>query len=44
MVDYLGKDGVAALAALRTPCDEAESHVEDALWTLPKYSEMLHLI
>lgn len=26
---------------LRAACDNAETVVDDALWTLPKYSELL---
>ena len=43
MVDYLGIEGVAILEELRAACDAAESEIEDGLWTIPKYSEMLHL-
>jgi glutamine synthetase len=42
-VKYLGDVGAAALADLRTVCDEVEREVDDDLWPLPKYWEMLHL-
>jgi glutamine synthetase len=42
-VEFLGDTGAAALAAVRAVCDQAECHVEDELWKLPKYWEMLHI-
>ena len=33
--------GIPAMADLRELCDKTETTVEDALWTLPKYREML---
>ena len=42
--DILGRDGCRALDELRAVCDEAEREIEADLWTLPKYTEMLHLI
>ena len=35
---------VPAMEALRDVCDRAESEVDDALWPLPKYREMLFVV
>ncbi|OGS28069.1 MAG: hypothetical protein A2297_04500 [Elusimicrobia bacterium RIFOXYB2_FULL_48_7] len=41
--DILSKDGNKLLNELRVHCDKAESLVEDDIWEIPKYSEMLFL-
>lgn len=43
-VDLLGTDGCRVLEELRLACDEVETRVEFSLWSLPKYSDMLHKI
>ncbi|MFH1666014.1 MAG: glutamine synthetase III [Elusimicrobiota bacterium] len=41
--EILSKDGNTLMEELRTYCDKAESLVEDDIWEIPKYSEMLFL-
>ncbi|OGS18387.1 MAG: hypothetical protein A3J83_02160 [Elusimicrobia bacterium RIFOXYA2_FULL_40_6] len=41
--EILSKDGNNILMELRGYCDKAESLVEDDIWEIPKYSEMLFL-
>lgn len=38
---YIAKDGAAALETVRAVADEIEGLVDDNLWTLPKYRELL---
>lgn len=42
--DLLGTKGCEILEKLRSACDEVEMRVEDSLWSLPRYSDMLHKI
>ncbi len=42
--DRLAHRVVPALAAVREVCDKIEETVDDALWPLPKYREMLFLL
>ena len=42
--EVLGDKGVEILSSLREYCDRAEELVDNNLWELPKYSEMLFLI
>jgi glutamine synthetase len=42
--DSLAHRVVPALAAVREVCDKIEEVVDDALWPLPKYREMLFLL
>lgn len=42
--DLLAHRVVPALAAVREVCDKIEEIVDDALWPLPKYREMLFLL
>ena len=41
---FLGDKGVAALAALREACDKTEKIVENGLWPLPKYRDLLFVL
>ncbi|MBI5243003.1 MAG: glutamine synthetase III [Elusimicrobia bacterium] len=41
---WLASKGVAALEALRAACDRVEEAVDQRLWPLPKYREMLFLL
>ena len=42
--DALAHRVVPALAAVREVCDKIEEVVDDSLWPLPKYREMLFLL
>lgn len=42
--EFLADKGVESLENIRKYCDQAESLVEDRLWEIAKYSEMLFLI
>ena len=39
--EFLTREGAEAMAAVRTICDSLEVSIDDELWPLPKYREML---
>jgi glutamine synthetase len=39
--ELLTHDGADAIASVRGACDALEVNVDDELWPLPKYREML---
>src|SRR5689334_2010083 len=39
--EFLTKEGADAMAAVRVACDALEVSIDDELWPLPKYREML---
>jgi glutamine synthetase type III len=40
----LAEKGIELMSALRDLCNDTEQAVDDELWSLPKYREMLYLL
>ncbi|MDP8225138.1 MAG: glutamine synthetase III [Candidatus Lernaella stagnicola] len=43
-VNYLGEEGQSALETVRAVCDTVEQEVSVEFWSLPKYTQMLHIL
>lgn len=44
LADILARDGISLMESVRKTSDELELHIDDNLWSLPKYRELLYVM